>query len=284
MVREGQTVKRKEWIVGASAECFLPTALVSLSKTAEMAHEAGFDAIEVAPFWGGVFGNRQDLAVPILSAHGHWNPVSAREKIRQGGIKGLGPIFIDITLFPPVSLCERFLRGLASEGIPVNTCFIADLLRQKNIYSEFQPHPDLGLNLAAVVELLRITGTKAVYDTCHMRRSQKPQADGGQSPLGDWRQSWNILNSQDLIGSVHVQYFGLDELVGMLRGDDTIEIAKMLRVIGASYEGLITLEISPINMVQLRGWNALLPAVQVNYLSQLREFVGRQLYAGLGMD
>jgi len=139
-----------------------------------------------------------------------------------------------------------------------------------------QAHPDLGMTLEKVVGLLEETGAKVTYDLRHFRRDKDKRLGGGFSPFPNWRSSLAVL--QDRTDNIHVQYLNMDELQGMLDGDESIELATMLRHIARSgYEGLLTLEVTMTDMARLFGQKAFLPKVQIGYLSQLRRFVEEQL-------
>lgn len=262
--------------ISVSASCFLPVALFSLRWTAQLAKAAGFVGLEAVPFRGPVLevligGVPKNLAVPITSAHCHFNPIPILQKVREFG---KGAALTDLILFPPNAFCEEFLTKLVEKGISVNTYFIHDL--GKGVYSSFQSYPDLNLGLDGIINLVEAVGFKVTYDLRHMRRDRDPRQEGGFSPFPNWRASWEALRS--LVDNVHVQYLDLPELQAMLEGDQDVEIALMLRHIKRSgYEGLVTLEVSPIDVARLIGPKAFLPRVQIEYLSQLRQFVEAQL-------
>lgn len=262
--------------ISVSASCFLPKALVfPLSATAQLAKDTGFAGIEAVPFRGPVlWGVPRKPAVPVTSGHCHFNPIPIPRKVREFG---KGAALTDLILFPPNIWCEKFLAKLAGGEIPISTYFIHDL-GKKGVYDSFQPHPDLGLSLDGIINLVEATGFKVTYDLRHFRREKDPRQGGGASPFPYWRTSWKVLNSRGLVDNVHVQYLDLEELEGILADDETIEIAEMLRVISQSdYEGLITVEITMTDLARLIGPRAFLPSVQVSYLSQLRRFVEAQL-------
>ncbi len=266
-------MKKGNQRLSVSASCFLPTALFSLPLTAWLAKKAGFAGIEAIPFRGPVLevllrGVPENLAVPVASAHCRFSKKSFWTKV---GESRPGTAVKDLILLPTSESCEIFLTKLATIGASVNTYFIEDLERQ-GIYTSYQAAPCFDIPLEDVVSRLEETGVKVTFDLSHIR-------DG--EPFPDWRTCWETLH--DRVDNIHVQALNpaepkSAELRAMWEGDQNIEIAEMLWVVGESgYEGPITLEVDPRHMVQILGWKALLPQVQVRYLSKLRLFVEAQL-------
>jgi hypothetical protein len=251
--------------INVSQSCFLPASLFSLRLTAWLAKRAGFAGLEVLPFWGSVLGGVPSAtAVPIVTAHGHFNPTWK---------KRFAAIIVDTILFPPRKLCEDFLLGLAIRGVPVNTYFIRDLER-RDIYASYQPYPGAGIPFEEVIRHCREAGARITFDLAHIR-------DGHLFP--DWRTCWETICHR--VDNVHIQPLDVhvpesEELRKMWEEDQSAEIAEMLRFIGRSgYEGPITLEVDPRHMAKILGQKALLPQTQVWYLDRLRRFVEAQLCA-----
>lgn len=256
-------------ISSVSASCFLPTALFSLRLTAWLARFAWFDGFEVIPFRGPVLGRvPEKTAVPILSAHGPFNPIGIWKKLKEFGIRA---VVQDWILFPPNSWCEAFLAKLSAGGVSVNTYFPGDLTRRPDIYSSFQMFAGFPFDLT--LQLFEKTGAAVAYDLCHARQTDRE----GRSTLPEWQESWEVLHGRGLVDNVHVQPLDTTELKAMWEGKAT-EIAEMLQTIGSSsYEGPVTIEVDPLMMAKILGVRALLPIVQVWYLNTLRVWVARQL-------
>lgn len=263
--------------ISVSEGCFLPAAaaLLPLHLIGRWAEAAGFGGIEAVPFRGSVlFGVPKEPAVPITSGHGPYNPIPIPRKAREFG---KGAAVTDALLFPALRRCGGFLAELRIRGVSsINTSFVEELRQRRLTYNSFQAHPDLGMTLEEIAELLQETGAQVTYDLRHWRRDKDRRLGGGPSPFPNWRATWAAL--QDRVDNVHIQYLDMDELQGMLDGDETIELAVMLRHIAKSgYEGLFTLEVTMTDMARLFGPKAFLPQIQVEHLKKLRQFVEAKL-------